>query len=143
MILVPNELYWLAEKVALLDPQNCLYAVAVGIAESAGDTDCIGKVWDPPEKTPNRDLGVWQISTQWHGKKLQTYRWRDPYDNARAMRAVYDEAVRINAAEGVPERSAWWPWHAATNGSFAAFMDDAALGQKYPWQPRQSNQWLT
>lgn len=124
MILVPNEIAWLALNVAKWTPEQAVIAVAVALGESGGDTEAIGRVYG----NPNRDLGVWQISTRWQGDKLQQYRWRDPYDNARMARLIFDGFVRMTG-------DGWDGWTVYKAGKHLDWMADAELAMKFPFEP--------
>jgi hypothetical protein len=120
VILVPNEIAWLALNVAGLDGGQAFHATAIALGESGGRTDAIGQV----PTSPNRDLGLWQISSKWHADKLVRFRWRDPYDNARMMRLVFDAAGQR-----------WIPWNVYRSGAWEAHADAAWLAMSAPWEP--------
>jgi hypothetical protein len=129
MILSPHELGWLALNVGGWTGDDAAIAVAVALAESGGDTDVLARSKDPASASlGQRDHGLWQISGRWHGKRLQVHRWRDPFDNCRMARQVFDEFVR----SGKP---GWSAWAVFNGGAFEAFMPDARHGLAAPFIP--------
>jgi hypothetical protein len=129
VILVPNETAWLFENVGGFKRDvfyDTVYGrasqleicVCIPMKESSrfgGDTDAIGI--NPADGTgENRDLGFCQISNKWNPELLQQHRWRDPHDNVRMFRRVFDDAVRY---WGDPAKSGY-------RGPFAGFT---------PWKP--------
>lgn len=124
MILSPNEVAWLAEHVGGWVGDDAIVAVAVARAESAFDTDALNM-----SHPPNVDHGLFQISSRWHGDKLRRFRWRDPYDNVRMARLVFDEFVRR------PEGNGWLAWTVYNSGAYLTHMDLATLAFHNPVEP--------
>lgn len=120
MRLSPHEMAWCLLQAGFTGA-DIVIGVAVGLAESKGDTDALGHV----DASPNFDHGVWQISGKWHGEKFQQYpNWRDPLDNARLARLVFLEAG-----------SKWTAWTTFKNGSHLAWMDEGKLAAAAPFRP--------
>jgi hypothetical protein len=137
MILSPNEIAWLLINVAGMTGEDVVIGTAVALAESGGDTDIMGSLSsDNPttvkDETENVDLGLFQISNRWHGDKLQKYRWRDPYDNTRILRLVFDEWKRRPDSGG----DGWKAWSVYNSGRHEAFMSRARNAVKFPFPPQ-------
>lgn len=160
MILVPNEVAWLAERIGQFNRtvmletpfgsySELVIATCLPMLEShyaGGDSGAFGLA--DPQK-PNRDLGVWQISTRWHAAKLQKYRWWDPFDNARLAKLVYDETrkafpKRLGPASGF---TAWTVFNAKDDedpdadpqwgfGTWHQVIEAAEFAVQYPWEPQ-------
>lgn len=130
MILSPHEIAWLAINVGKWEGFDQPVAVAVALAETGGDTDVLGRSKDTtnPASLGQRDHGLWQVSGRWHGKKLQTFRWRDPYENCRMARMVFDEFVKAG-------KPGWTAWAVFNSGAFEAFVPDAIHGLAAPFAP--------
>lgn len=106
--------------------------IAIGQAESSGNTDAIGPPPDqPPASDGGRGYGVWQIESV-HGDLFPNFfppstAWKDPARNAAAAKVVYDRQG-LNA------------WTSNTNGSAdqynsqaqAAYLQALALGGTTP-----------
>jgi hypothetical protein len=60
---------------------------AIALAESGGRTDATNKNSDDYGSV---DYGIWQINSHWNGDLLTLGDWRNPADNARMARAVFD-----------------------------------------------------
>lgn len=132
MILVPNEIAWLVLNVGGWTGDDAVVGTCVILAESGGDTDAIGKV--AGDGFANRDLGLGQISNRWHGARLQRFRWRDPYDNVRMMREVFNEWQRRPDSGG----DGWKAWHVYTSGAWEGHDPAARIGLRFPWAPPPS-----
>jgi hypothetical protein len=134
MILAPNEVAWLATITAGFGatphnagpgagiPQHVL-AVAIAYDESRFNTEAVNDRFPP-----NWDLGVWQVSTRWGWQLHTKYHWRDPYDNARMLRAVFDGQAR-QFGDG------FHGWTTYNNGLSAVALDVARLAVQHPWAP--------
>jgi hypothetical protein len=127
MILSPHEVAWLALHVGYWGPDDATIAVAVALAESGGDTDALSRS-STGDNVGQRDHGLFQISGRWNGDKLQLHRWRDPFDNTRMARQVYDGFVKA----GKPGWSAWTVWNTNRHLDFLA---DALHGLAAPFEP--------
>jgi len=119
--LSPHEMAWCLKQVGftgidqLTGLDNIVLGVAIGLAESAGETDAMG-VSTSGSSIGNRDHGIWQISGKFHGDKItKTPDWRDPLVNAKLAKAVFDEAIRAGRTSG------WQPW--------STYKVDAATGK--------------
>lgn len=132
MRLSPNEMAWCL-KTAGFTGADIITGVAVGIAESGGETDVIGSATSGT--TNNRDHGVWQISNRWHSAKLQSLtNWRDPLVNARLAKLVFEETVRAG-------KVGWSAWAVYNSGSYEQFIEAAKIGAQYPFKPEYPG-WL-
>lgn len=126
MRLSPNEMAWCLKTTGFA-AADIITGVAVGIAESGGETDVIGSATSGT--TNNRDHGVWQISNRWHSPKLQaTPNWRDPLVNARLAKLVFDETVRAG-------KVGWSAWAVYSSGSYEQFVEAAKIGAQHPFRP--------
>jgi hypothetical protein len=128
MILSPHETAWLAIHVAKWTGDDVKIAVAVACGESGNDAEALARSSSTSAYQGQRDHGLWQISGKWHGAKLQRYRWRDPFDNARMARAVFDEFVRMG-------RVGWEAWAVYNSGSYTPFLLDAEYAVAAPFEP--------
>lgn len=114
MKLSPHEMAWCLKQAGFTGTDgptgldNIVLGVAVGLAESGGDTDALG-VTSSGSSVGNRDHGVWQISGKWHGDKIAAqvtrgFDWRTPIANAQLAKQIWDEAIRAGKPSG------WQPW---------------------------------
>jgi len=123
MILSPHEIAWLCLNVGLWTVDDATIMTAIALAESGGNTEALGRSKDPASASlGQRDHGLFQISGRWFGDKLQTYRWRDPYDNTRLARYIWD-------------RSGFGAWNVTDTGAELQFLPDAKWGIKAPFPP--------
>jgi Lysozyme like domain len=123
MILSPHEIAYLALNVGQWTPDDATIMVAIALAESGGDTDIIGRSKDPNSASyGQRDHGLFQISGRWMGRELQTYRWRDPYDNTRMARIAWN----FNGFSA---------WNVTDTGAQLQFLPDAKWGIARPFPP--------
>lgn len=126
MRLSPNEMAWCLQNAGF-PAADVITGVAVGIAESGGETDVIGSATSGT--TNNRDHGVWQISNRWHSAKLQKLPdWRDPLVNAKLAKQVFDETVRAG-------KVGWTAWAVYNSGSYEPFLEAAKIGVGSPFRP--------
>lgn len=126
MRLSPNEMAWCLQAAGFV-AADVITGVAVGIAESGGETDVIGSATSGT--TNNRDHGVWQISNRWHGAKLQkTPNWRDPLVNAQLAKQVFEETARTG-------KVGWTAWSVYNSGSYEPFVEAAKIGVAFPFKP--------
>lgn len=89
MKLCMNEIMFCLRSAGFTGP-DLVTGGAVGMAESQGETDAIGRV----AGSDNEDLGLMQISTKWHEAKiisLAGVNWRDPLENCRLALQVHKE----------------------------------------------------
>jgi hypothetical protein len=116
-------------------PEQAEVGVAVGLAESGGDTEVLGKRATTDPAYGNHDHGWLQISNKWHAAKIQaTPDWRDPVVNARLAKQVFDETERIHRSKGlVPD--GWKAWAVYNSGSHAKYLPAADLAMAAPWPP--------
>lgn len=122
MILSPHEIAYVVRRY-WVDAEDQRIAVAVALAESAGDTDILARSVVGPS-IGNRDHGLFQISGRWHGDKLQAKpAWRDPYVNAEIAHQIWTDA------------GGWSPWAAFNNGSYKLFLPDADIALAHPFPP--------
>jgi hypothetical protein len=124
MILAPNEIAWLNLNIGGWVGEEALSMTAIMLAESGGDTEAINL-----KTPPNRDLGLGQISTKWNWDKLQKYRWRDPFDNVRMCRLVFNDFLRR------PEANGFLAWTVFISGAYLTHIPTAELGLAHPWEP--------
>jgi len=130
MILSPHEIAWLALNVGHWTPEEATVMTAIALAESGGNTEALGRSKDSAsESLGQRDHGLWQVSGRWFGGLMQVYRWRDPYDNARMARMVFDERARRLDHNG------FGAWNVTITGAELQFMPDARWGVQAPWPP--------
>ena len=101
--------------------KNATKMVAVALAESGGNTDVMGRS-ETGENLGQRDHGLFQISGRWHGDALQQFSWRDPYDNTRMARLVWE-------AEGFEA------WSVYNSGDYEKYMPDAEHAVMFPFEP--------
>jgi len=121
--LSPHEIAYVAKAAGFSDDE-LIFAVAVALAESGGDTDVLGRS-GTGANLGQRDHGLWQISGKWHGDKLQvTPNWRNPYVNGRMARQIFVDAGRQ-----------WTPWHVFTSGAYQTYLPDAEVGARWPFKP--------
>lgn len=83
-------------------------AVAVAGAESGWMPDAV----NTGNRDGSTDHGMWQVNSV-HAGLLASGDWRDPYENARMAKAVYDEA------------GGWTPWVAYDSGTYLDHMQPA------------------
>lgn len=131
-----HELANIAKRIFPNDTDNQRKMIAVGIAESKGDTEAVGMVASTAGTFSNQDLGIWQISTRWHGAKIAAmatkgYCWSDPFVNAQLARQVYDEFVRAG-------KDGWSAWTTYNNGTYAKYLPLADNALKIPFEPMGS-----
>jgi hypothetical protein len=121
--LSPHEIAYVAASAGFT-ADELVFAVAVALAESGGDTDVMGRS-TTGANLGQRDHGLWQISGRWHGDKLQVHpNWRNPYVNGRLARQIFLDAGQ-----------AWTPWHVFTSGAYQAYLPDAEIGVRWPFKP--------
>jgi peptidoglycan hydrolase CwlO-like protein len=107
-----------AEQIAIVAQKagftgsNLVIAVAVALAESAGNANARGDV------TIGGSFGLWQVYCKAHPHLIppdnpDSVAWYDPYQNARW---AYD----ISSGGGD-----WHPWSTYKHGTYQAFMDKA------------------
>lgn len=126
MLVTPNELAHAIAQTAL-PPAEHQVAIAVALAESAGETDALGvndkgvKPSPPPVTWGSYDCGLWQINSYWHGAKFAALNWRDPYDSAELAYRAWLEGHRT-----------WGPWSTFNSGAHVKFLPHAATGLRYP-----------
>lgn len=131
MKLSPCEIAYVAAHAGFIG-DDLPVAVAVALAESSGDTDILS-----PANTGtagNRDHGLMQISSQWHGAKLQQHpNWRDPYENMMLAKLVFDERKQSG-------KIGWTAWSVYNSipplePAYKKFMTEATLAVNYPFPP--------
>lgn len=111
---------------------------AVGMAESQGETDSIGRLAGADQILDNEDLGWLMISTKWHEQKiidLTGQNWRDPYVNAKLARSVFLEFV------GKPG-GGWSAWAAFNNKSFEKWLPMARSASSHLWAPSPTGDYM-
>jgi hypothetical protein len=129
MKLSPHEMAYLLKWAGIPDA-DLQIGVAIGIAESDGETDIMGRS-TTGANVGQRDHGWLQISGRWNWDKLQKYGdWRNPWNNAQMGAAVYNEAVKAG-------KPGWSPWSTfnGTTPSYVKWMPDAAFGVQHPFAP--------
>ena len=122
--LAPNEVAWLALEVGKWEEEDATIMTAICYPESGGNIMAVNN-----RNPPNFDLGLFQISTRWNYDKLQQYRWRDPFDNVRMARIIFDEFERR------PEGDGFLAWSVYKNESHKDYMELAELAVQHPWEP--------
>jgi hypothetical protein len=105
---------------------NRVMAVAVALAESAGETDAMHTSDDPSSENFGQvDHGEWQISGRWNAVRLMNMGdWRDVYDNARMMSDLFMEWWRKESKPGYEKGkpigwkpSGWRAWSVYNSGT--------------------------
>lgn len=130
MILSPHEMAYLLKWAGIPDGTELQIGVAIGCAESGGDTDVMGRS-TVGANIGQRDHGWMQVSGRWQFDKLIKYgNFRDPWANAQMAVAIYNEAVKAG-------KPGWSPWSTfnGTNPSYLKWMSDAAFGVAHPFPP--------
>lgn len=122
--LAPNEVAWLAINVGNWDEDEAVTMTAICYPESGGNIMAVNNKYPP-----NFDLGLFQVSTKWNYDKLKQYRWRDPFDNVRMARIVYNEFLLR------PEVDGFFAWNTYKDGSYEAYLPLAELAVQHPWEP--------
>lgn len=146
MKLSPNEMAWCLVQAGFTGStvvdsttySDVAVGVAIGWAESGGDTDALGKVTTGTPPSGNFDHGWLQISNKWHWQKmLAATDWRHPVVNAQLARLVFNETAGINARQsnGKPGWSAWSVW---SSGSFKTWLPHGQLAALHPFPPTLS-----
>lgn len=134
MRLSPNEIAHVASRY--WTGTDLVTAIAVALAESGGDTEAMHRSASG-SSVGNRDHGLWQISNRWHQRKgdgspgrllLAGAAWRDPYENARLAREVYDETKAMG-------KDGWTAWQVYLSGTYMTYVADAELAVRAPWPP--------
>lgn len=122
---------------------NQLLAVAVALAESAGETDAMHVSNDVTSENYGQvDHGLFQISGRWNSERLiRLGDWRDPYINARMARELFDEWWRKehNPAYMAEKRktdpawqpSGWRAWSVYTSGTAWRLKTSTVDGKTY------------
>lgn len=122
MKLCPPEIAFVAARV--WTGSDIEMAVAIAMAESAGDTDAMGR--NTGGSHPGSyDLGLWQINHYYHGDKLvKNPAWRDPYINALLAYQVFKEG-------------GWklWSTFKGDPPSYTKWTNEAALAVAKPFPP--------
>lgn len=132
MILSPHEMAYLL-KWAKIPDADLQAGVAIGCAESGGDTDAMGRS-KTGANIGQRDHGWMQVSGRWQYDKLIKYgNFRDPWASALMAAAVYFESV-------ANKKPGWDPWStfhgtATVPASYLQWMPDAAFGVAHPFPP--------
>jgi hypothetical protein len=109
--LSPPEIRMYAENAGFR-PTELDTAVAVALAESAGDPDCYDPETAAPGGTPEGQgsYGLWQVYLKEH-PEFANANLKDPQVNACAAFAIYRSA-----------RSSFEPWSTYTEGKYRAFL---------------------
>lgn len=107
-----------AAKAAGFPADQIATAVAVALAESAGETTATNK-----NTNGSVDYGLWQINTV-HGSLLNQGDKFNPVDNAKMAFTVW------NGAKG-----SWSPWSAYKNQRYRTFIPQGTLGAAAPTPP--------
>ena len=110
-ILKPEQIALVAQKAGF-SGDNLVIAVAVAIAESVYDANCVGSLGV---------YGLWQIYAHAHPDLIDpnnpdASRWYDPYVNARFAWNIYSKGNN------------WQPWSVYTSGAYLKKMDTARAG---------------
>lgn len=141
MKLSPNEMAWCLLKAGFTLEQATV-GVAVGMAESGGDTEVLGKRPTDDPAYGNHDHGWLQISNKWHAAKIQAAPdWRDPLVNAHLARQVYDERERIQVGKGEAV-DGWEAWAVYLSGSYIKYLPAAEIAVLLPWPPPRTTRTL-
>lgn len=127
MKLSPHEMAYLLKWAGIPDAE-LQTGVAIGIAESDGETDVMGRS-TTGANVGQRDHGWIQVSGRWQWDKLIKFgNFRDPWANALMATAIFNEAVKAG-------HGGWTPWATFNNGSHLKWMVDAAFGVAHPFPP--------
>lgn len=132
MILSPHEMAYLLKWAGIPDA-DLQIGVAIGCAESGGDTDAMGRS-KTGANIGQRDHGWLQISGRWQYDKLTNIGdWRNPWNNAKMGAQIY----RASVAAGKPGWDPWSTFHgtATVPASYLQWMPDAAFGVAHPFPP--------
>ena len=125
MILTMNEAMYCLQAAGFPYPQ-LVTGGAVGMAESGLETDRIGRLASRTTGVfDNEDLGWMQISTKWHEAQivsLQGVNWRDPFENAKLAKQVYDS-------------QGWNGWAAYSSGAHSKYLPMAQNALSHLWAP--------
>jgi peptidoglycan hydrolase CwlO-like protein len=110
-ILKPEQIALVAQEAGF-SGENLVMAVAVAIAESVYDANCVGSLGV---------YGLWQIYAHAHPDLIDpnnpdASRWYDPYVNARFAWKIYNKGKN------------WVPWSVYTSGAYLRKMDTARAG---------------
>lgn len=143
MKLCPNEMVWCLTEAKFtgvwtvdgVSYPHVVIGAAIGMAESKGDCEAMGFVTTGTPPSGNFDLGWGQVSTRWHGPKLQALPdWRNPFVNAVLMKQAFDETAAINLRKGngLP---GWSAWATFNGGQFKPWLPFAARGALHPFPP--------
>lgn len=85
---------------------------AIALAESGGITDNTNHNSDAHGST---DYGVWQINDYWNASILRSGDWRNPADNARMAKMVYDQ-------------QGYKAWSVFKSGKYSQYLSQATTG---------------
>ena len=110
-ILKPEQIALVAQKAGF-SGDNLVIAVAVAMAESLSDANCVGRL---------PVYGLWQIYANAHPDLIDpnnpdASKWYDPYVNARFAWKIYTKGNN------------WVPWSVYTSGAYLKRMDKARAG---------------
>lgn len=136
MILSPHEMAYLLKWAGIPEGQELQIGVAIGCAESGGDTDVMGRS-KTGANIGQRDHGWMQVSGRWQYDKLTNIGdWRNPWNNAKMAALIYKASV----AAGKPGWDPWSTFHgtATVPASYVQWMPDAAFGVAHPFPPPQT-----
>lgn len=89
---------------------------AIALGESGGRTDITHKNNDAHGST---DYGLWQINDYWNADILRSGDWRNPADNARMARAVF-------------EKQGYQAWSVYKQRTYAKHLAEAQTGSINP-----------
>lgn len=100
MLLTATTMLSLAITCGHLDPGPARRMVAIGLAESGGDTDAV-HVNTAGLYRGTKDLGLYQVN-ELNAAETGLTNWRDPCENTRAAAQLYKGFSRYNT--GDPQR---------------------------------------
>ncbi len=129
MRLSPNEVVWLAQNVRVngdrpMSSDELITTAAIWLAESMGETDVMGHSPTGSQYFGNVDHGGAQVSNWFHGRKLQTFRFRDPFDSMRMFKLIWrDAGFKFS------------PWNVTGTGAEQRFMVHGEVGLRHPFEP--------
>lgn len=89
---------------------------AIALAESGGITDNTNHNSDAHRST---DYGVWQINDYWNASILRSGDWRNPADNARMAKMVFDQ-------------QGYQAWSVFKSGKYSQYLSQATTGSRNP-----------
>lgn len=90
-------------------------AVAVALAESAGNPLAVYVNVSTSSAPGSHDQGLWQINSYYHSDLLSKYDWRNPDQNARMAYLIWLERKR-GMGDG------WLAWSTYNSGSHRKFL---------------------